>query len=252
MSELVLREVQNKVGYLTLNRPEVYNALNTELMRQLKSGLEAFNEDEAVHCIVLKGAGEAFSTGADIKEFGTQTNNQDRIQGRAQLTMDIHRMISQLDKPVIASVKKHVLAGGCGIALGCDLVIAADNAQFAYPEIKRGFVPAIVSPNLIRILDRKLAFELLITGRKISADEAFEWGLVNRVVKLEELEEKTKEFAEEISNFKLNALKMTKNLFYQVAEGTFEDALQTAKDSNIKMRQSDSFKEGVKEFILRK
>lgn len=252
MAELLLKSVENKVGYLTLNRPKVYNALNTEIMRELKNGLTDLNIDHSVNCIVLKGAGDAFSTGADIKEFGSQKANKEKIEERAQLTMDIHKMISKLDKPVLASVHNYVFAGGCGIALACDLVIAADNAQFSYPEIKRGFVPAIVSPNLIRVLDRKRAFELLITGRKIKAKEALEWGMINIVVPLAELETRTKELAEQIASYSLNSLKITKNLFYEVAEGGFEEALETARNSNVKMRQTDAFKEGVEKFINRK
>ncbi|WP_067724468.1 enoyl-CoA hydratase/isomerase family protein [Oceanobacillus damuensis] len=251
-SEPILQEVENKVGYITLNRPNNYNALNTELMRNLKRSLLEFNKNESVHCIVIRGAGNAFSAGADIKEFSSQTDNKAKIEERAQLTMEIHQMVNKLDKPVIASVQGYVYAGGCGIALGSDLVVAADNAVFSYPEIKRGFVPAIVSPNLVRILDRKRAFELLITGRKLHADEAYSWGLVNEVIPLEDLASRTKEFAEEIAAYSLNALTMTKNLFYEVAEGDFDNALQTARQSNIKMRQTDAFKKGVESFINRK
>lgn len=248
----VLQQVENRVGYITLNRPKSYNALNTELMRELKQSLLRFNDNEEVHCIVLRGAGNAFSAGADIKEFSSQTENKKKIEERANLTMEIHQMMSELNKPVIASVHNYVYAGGCGIALACDLVIAADNAQFSYPEVKRGFVPAIVSPNLVRILDRKRAFDLLITGRRINANEAKDWGLVNEVVNIEQLETSTKVYAEQISSYSLNALKMTKRLFYEVVEGDFETALMTAKDSNVKMRQTDEFNDGVKKFINRK
>lgn len=243
---------QDKVMVITLNRPEVYNALNTELMRELKVSLLSSDDNPDVNCVVIKGAGDAFCTGADIKEFSKQTNNVGAAAERAALTKEVHSLIPKLKKTIIASVHNYVFAGGCGIALACDMVIAADNAQFSYPEVKRGFVPAIVSPNLIRLTGRKKAFEMLVTGKKISAQEAFDMDLINKVVPLEQLEEETFKLASEISNYSSSALMMTKKLFYEVAEIPFDEAIEKAKNVNVLMRQSEDFKKGVQSFVERK
>lgn len=252
MGQFVNVSYNDKVMIITLHRPEVYNALNTGLMRELKEALLHSNENPDVNCVVLNGAGDAFCTGADIKEFSKQTNNVDAAAERAILTKEVHALIPKLNKPVIASVHNYVFAGGCGIALACDLVVAADNAQFSYPEVKRGFVPAIVSPNLIRLTGRKKAFELLITGKKISAQEAYEIDLVNKVVPTARLEEETLRLASEISNYSLSALTMTKRLFYEVAETPFDEALEKARNANVAMRQTEDFKKGVQSFVDRK
>lgn len=252
MKSILQMKVHNHVGYIILNRPEVYNALNTALMKQLKEALEKMNEDRDVSCIVLSGAGESFSTGADIKEFSAQTSNNEQIQERAQLTMDIHRMMSTLSKPIIASVKKYVFAGGCGIALACDLVLAASNSQFSYPEIRRGFVPALVTPNLARTIDRKKAFELLITGERINAEEALSYGMINHIYPVEELEEKTVEFAEKIAAYSPIALEMTKTIFYSTLDLPLDKALDEAREYNVKMRKTEHFKKGVQDFMNRK
>lgn len=238
-----------KVMNIILNRPEVYNALNTGLMQELHDALIAGDSSQDVNCIVISGAGDSFCTGADIKEFGKQTGNVDAAQKRAELTKSVHKMISKLSKPVIASVHKYTLAGGCGIALACDIVIAADNTVFSYPEVIRGFVPAIVSPNLAKITGRKKAFELLITGDRITAEEANRLNLVNKIVPLSDLKSETEAFARKIAGYSQTAVSMTKKLFYEVVETPFDEAIEIAKDANVKMRQSDDFKRGVESFL---
>lgn len=248
----VLAEISNHVGYITLNRPDAYNALSTKLMEQLKESLEAFESNDDVHCIVLKSSGEHFSTGADIKEFGKQTQNNEAIEYRAELTKSIHQLIPKLKKVIISSVKGYTLAGGCGIALACDLVITAENTVFSYPEINRGFVPAIVTPNLTKISHRKKAFEMLITGERYSAQDVLAAGMVNKVVATDALEEETKKLAEKIATHKPQSLAMTKSLFYEATDMSLIQGIEYAKDFNIKMRKSDEFKQGVQLFLERK
>ena len=249
---LVLAEITNHVGYITLNRPDAFNALSTNLMEQLKGALEEFESNDEVHCIVLRANGDHFSTGADIKEFGKQSQNNEAIEYRAELTKSVHQLIPKLKKVIISSVKGYTLAGGCGIALACDLVIASENALFSYPEINRGFVPAIVTPNLIKISDRKKAFEMLVTGDRYSAREVLSAGMINKVVDDNELEEETKRFAEKIAAHKPQSLAMIKSLFYEATDMNLIQGIEYAKDFNIKMRKSDEFKQGVQQFLERK
>lgn len=246
---IIQKTVENGIMKIHLNRPEVYNALSTELMRNLKLALLEANELPDVKVVILTGNGGIFSTGADIKEFSNQIGNIDVAKERADLTKEVHTLIPSLNKTVIASVEGYAFAGGCGIALACDLVIASDSAIFSYPEIKRGFVPAIVSPNLIRITSRKKAYEMLITGDRITADEAYRLGLVNYVTTKDNLEQKTNEISEKIAGYSLEALQMTKKLFYEVAEVQFQDAINIAKNINVKMRQTEAFKKGVESFV---
>ncbi|MEK4131120.1 enoyl-CoA hydratase/isomerase family protein [Solibacillus sp. FSL W8-0474] len=249
---VVIAEIENHVGYITLNRPDAYNALSTNLMELLKEELELFESNDDVHCIVLKANGEHFSTGADIKEFGQQTQNNEAIEYRAKLTKSIHQQIPSLKKVIISSVKGYTLAGGCGIALACDLVIAAENTMFSYPEINRGFVPAIVTPNLTKISHRKKAFEMLITGDRYSAKDLLVAGMINTVVAPDKLEEETKKLAEKIASHKPQSLAMTKSLFYEATDMNLIQGIEYAKDFNIKMRKSDEFKQGVQQFLERK
>jgi enoyl-CoA hydratase len=249
---VVLNHIENNVGYITLNRPDAYNALSTNLMEQLKFSLENFDCNEEVRCIVLQANGEHFSTGADIKEFGKQTQNNDAIEYRAELTKSIHQLIPKLKKVIISSVKGYALAGGCGIALACDLVIASESALFSYPEINRGFVPAIVTPNLTKISHRKKAFEMLITGDRYPAIEVLAAGMINKVVPANKLEEETKKLAEKIVSHKPKSLAMTKQLFYETTDVGLIEGINYAKDFNIKMRKSDDFQQGVQQFLERK
>src|SRR5699024_2361786 len=125
---------KDKIKIISLNRPEVYNALNTELMLELKQALLESNDNHEVNSVILNGKGKAFCSGADIKEFENQLDNNDAILKRAQLTKEIHSLIPDLQKTIIASVHNYVYAGGCGLALACDIVLAADDATFSYPE----------------------------------------------------------------------------------------------------------------------
>jgi enoyl-CoA hydratase/carnithine racemase len=246
--EFLLVGDQERVRTITLNRPDKLNALNSGMMNELKRALVQADTDEEIACVVLKGAGNAFSTGADIQEFKDR-NDEAAIRARAELTSEVHLLFRQIQVPVIAAVHQYAYAGGCGIALACDLVVAAEDAVFAYPEIQRGFVPAIVCANLIRIAGRRHAFDMLVTGRKIRAQEALAMNLVNQVVPRDQLDRVVSEMARQIAGYSRSALRMTKRLFYETAETDFESAIALARDMNIRMRQTSDFKKGVDTFL---
>lgn len=241
----------DKIKFITLNRPDKHNALNTKMYLELKKSLIKADENNEINVIVIRGEGNSFCSGADIKEFSDTNNNSESIENRASLAQEIHLLLRKINKPIIASVHKYVFAGGCGLALACDIVLAADNTEFAYPEIKRGFVPALVSPNLIRIAGPRKAFELLITGKKVKAEEALDMNLINRIEPIEELKNNTLVLAKQIANYSGSALKMTKNLFYNVSEMDFDKAMKLSKETNMQMRQTKDFKKGVEDFINR-
>src|SRR5262244_322358 len=180
--QTVLYEVEGTVARVTLNRPEKRNALNDAVIAGLKDGLKKASKDERVRVIVISGAGKDFCSGADLSALqkianaSVAENSED-----ARLLLELFLLMRQLPIPVVAAVTGRALAGGCGLATACDLVLAASSARFGYPEVKIGFVPAMVMAILRRNVSEKRAFELITRGAEISAEQAKEFGLVNQV-----------------------------------------------------------------------
>lgn len=253
-STTVLTERHDRVAVVTLNRPEARNALNRELLAELHLALEREAADPAVHAIVLTGTGPAFCAGADLKEAARGMSDGDfwtRYQ-RANQSMAVHRFLPRLPKPVIAGVNGYAVAGGCGLAMSCDLVVASDGARFGYPEVARGLVAAMVMVSLSRLVNRRQALDLLLTGRLIDAEEALALGLVNRVVPADELLPATLAYADQVARNSASALRVTKDLFRQVCEVDYDRALEYARDVNQMMRQTRDAQAGAAAFANRK
>jgi enoyl-CoA hydratase/carnithine racemase len=240
MESLLIEDKQaagGAVRVLTMNRPEKLNALNHALSQGLYDALWAAEADEAVAAVVLTGAGRAFCAGADIAEFSSLVPEDPRaVTGRADLTMGLHLAFSKLSKPVIAAVRGYAMGGGCGLALACDLVVASETAKFGYPEVKRGIVGAVVTPNLIRQVGRKAAFELLALGEPVGADKALALGMINRVVPDDRLGDEALAIATTIAGMSRDAMAATKRLFHRVADISLEQGLQVGRDTNVMMR----------------
>ena len=145
-------------------------------------------------------------------------------------------------------MRGYALAGGCGVALAADLVVASENALFGYPEIRRGFVPALVLVNLSKLVGRRRALEMILTGKRFGARQCLDWGLINQVVPDEQLETATTELAEMLAGLSASALARTKSLFYKASEQGLLDGLLTAKEVNEAMRKTKDFAAGVSEF----
>src|SRR6185369_773674 len=179
---MILYAVENSVAGITLNRPEKRNALNDELIAAIKHGLAQAAADENVRAIVISGAGKDFCSGADLSALQkiAQASASDNADDARSL-LDLFLQIRRIRVPVIAAVTGRALAGGCGLATACDLVLASETARFGYPEVKIGFVPAMVMAILRRNVSEKRAFELITRGEEISAGYAKEIGLVNQV-----------------------------------------------------------------------
>src|ERR1044071_1801441 len=178
----VLYSVESHVARITLNRPDKRNALNDALISGIKASLRNADRDERVRVVVISGAGKDFCSGADLSALqkiadAAVTENQDD----ARSLMELFLMLRGLAVPVVAAVQGRVLAGGCGLATACDLVIASSSARFGYPEVKIGFVPAMVMAILRRNVSEKRAFELITRGAEIGAEQAKQFGLVNQV-----------------------------------------------------------------------
>jgi enoyl-CoA hydratase/carnithine racemase len=246
---VVLLNKADAVATVTLNRPDARNALNQALLGELDRTLRACASDPDVRVIVLTGAGSAFCAGADLKETSGEYDSDFWARHeRVSQSMAIHKMIPQLPVPVVAAVNGYALAGGCGLAMSCDLVIASDRAQFGYPEAARGLVAAMVMVSLSRLVHRRVALDLLLSGRRVSAAEALDLHMVNRVVAHDALADEVQEYARAIAANSGSALRMTKYLYHQVSEMDFDRATEFARDFNLLVRQTSDAEAGAKSF----
>jgi enoyl-CoA hydratase/carnithine racemase len=233
----LLIEDDGAVRILTMNRAEKRNALNMALSEALRDALRAAEGAEGVRVIVLTGAGSAFCAGADLSEFAALTSaNEALVERRAELTMDLHAIFSQLTKPVVTAINGAAMGGGAGLALAGDIAIMSTAATLGYPEVKHGIVAAVVMANLVRNAGRKAAFELLATGKPIDAARAAALGLVNRAVAPDKLMHEALQFARGMAAIAPQAMGATKTLFYRVAELPFDEALAEGRDVNKRMR----------------
>jgi enoyl-CoA hydratase/carnithine racemase len=236
MSELLIED-RGAVRILTMNRPDKRNALNQALTEALLDGLRAAEADDLVRSIVLTGAGRAFCAGADLSEFKDLTPDRaDLVARRAELTMSLQGIFSTLSKPVVTAVNGAAMGGGAGLALAGDIAVMASTATLGYPEVKHGIVAAVVMANLLRNVGHKAAFELVATGEPVDAARALTIGLVNRVTAPERLMEEALDLAQRLAAVDRPAMAATKQLFYQVRDLPFRQALEAGRDVNKQMR----------------
>lgn len=236
---------------LTLNRPEARNALNRALLSALHDELHAAVEKPDIGAIVLTGTGPAFCAGADLKEAMSTPNGPEGFWtqfDRSNQSLELHRLLPKLAKPVIAAVNGFALGGGCGVAMSCDLVIASDRARFGYPEVSKGLVAAMVMVSLSRIVGRRQALDLLLSGRELTPPDALALGMINRIAPHDRLLDDAIAYANEIASNGASALRMTKLLFNHVAEMDMDRALDYARDTNLMLRQTRGASERLADF----
>ena len=249
MNEITSSE-ENLILTITLNRPEKRNALNDALVKSLKDVLREADKNERLLAIVIKGAGEDFCSGADlsalqkIAESDVMENLAD-----AENLLELFSLIRKIKIPVIAAVHGRALAGGCGLATACDLVLATKSARFGYPEVKIGFVAAMVTAILRRNLSEKRAFELVTQGFEFSSDEAEKIGLINRVFDDETFDEDVKKYVSVYEKVSRSAVILSKKLLYQMDGMTFETALETGAQINTIVRLTEDCQKGIARFL---
>lgn len=235
MNEVLLVEDRGPVRILTMNRPDKRNALNSELTQALFEALKSADNDQAVACVVLTGAGQGFCAGADLGEFkGLQEPSA--ADARAELTMQLHLVFSKMKTPVITAINGAAMGGGAGLAIAGDIAVMAHNAKLGYPEAKHGIVAAIVMANLVRQVGRKAAFELVALGEPIDAARALQIGMVNRVVPDTYVMQEALFLAEKLAAVARPAMAETKRLFHEVADLALAPALERGRDTNKRMR----------------
>ncbi len=249
-TQAVLYAVEGSIATVTLNRPEKRNALNEAMIDQLKSSLRKADDEPSIKAIIITGAGKDFCSGADllalqrIADSSVSENADD-----ARSLLDLFTLIRALTVPVIAAVRGRALAGGCGLATACDLVLASSNARFGYPEVKIGFVPAMVTAILRRNVSEKRAFELLSRGLEIDADTAREFGLVNQVFADENFDAEVSAYAVQFEKISRSAIALTKSLLYEIDGMAFHEALAAGADANVIARMTQDCRKGIEGFL---
>jgi methylglutaconyl-CoA hydratase len=247
---MILYAVENSVARIVLNRPEKRNALNDELIAEIKRGLEQAAGDDNVKVIVISGAGKDFCSGADLSALQkiAQASVSDNAEDARSL-LELFVQIRQIRVPIVAAVKGRALAGGCGLATACDLVLASETARFGYPEVKIGFVPAMVLAILRRNVSEKRAFELITRGEEIGAAYAKEIGLVNQVFSDDTFDEEVDAYVRRFTEVSSTAVALTKGLLYQVDGLAFLEALETGADVNLIARMTEDCQRGISRFL---
>ena len=245
-----LYAVEGSIARITLNRPEKRNALNDELIAGIKTDLRAGADDPAVRAVVISGAGKDFCSGADLSAMqkisqASITENADD----AHSMMELFTLMRELPIPVIAAVHGRALAGGCGLASAADLVLAAESARFGYPEVKIGFVPAMVMAILKRNVSEKQAFELITRGGEITANRAYEVGLVNQVFADEVFDAEVQSYVSVFEKVSKSAVALSKALLYQIDGLAFREAIETGADVNVIARLSEDCQLGIARFL---
>ena len=247
----VTYESHNRIGYITLNRPEKRNALNPELVADLKYAFELAEEDENAKVIILKANGKAFCAGADLAVMQKmQTNTLEENIDDSESLMLLYKKIYTLKKIVIAQVEGHAIAGGAGLATVCDFAYATNEVKFGYTEVAIGFVPAIVSVFLIKKIGEAKAKELLLTGTIITAKHAVEYGIFNAVYFEGNIEYEVNQFARKlIKSASTDSLRLTKQLIADVQSLSYSEALLHASKINAISRETDDCKKGIASFL---
>ena len=249
-NDVVLYSLDDGVARVRLNRPEKRNALNDELIAALKVALNRADQDEETRVILLSGEGKDFCSGADLSALqeiseGSVSENAADARSLVELFVQMRRV----RVPIVAAVRGKALAGGCGLASACDLVLASSSARFGYPEVKIGFVPAIVLAILRRNISEKRAFELLTRGEETSAEEAKALGLVNQVFSEEKFAEEIAAYVKKFTEVSKSAVSLTKTLLYQVDGLSFIEALETGADVNVIARLTEDCQKGIARFL---
>lgn len=250
MSAPLRVEVADGVATLTLDRPEKRNALNGPLVEALLEALRASAEDEAVRVVVLRGAGPDFCSGADLAEL-ERIAGQDREANLADARRlgELFLAPRRHPRPVVAVVHGRALAGGCGLATACDLVLAHEEAELGYPEVRLGFVPAMVMALLRRKVSEGTAFELCTRGDRLGAAEAERLGLVTRVLPADGFDEAVHRYVGGLARRPPEAVRMTKSLLYELDDLSVEEGVARGAEVNADARTTDECREGVRRFL---
>lgn len=239
------------IGTVTINRADKRNALDSATIDGIRVAMIQMETENDVRVIVLRGDGPDFCAGADLAQLqriAAGADSMDNLRDAQQLG-DLFIRMRRGSKPIIAAVHGSAIAGGAGLAGACDIVLAADDAVFGYPEVHLGFVPAMVMALLRRAVGEKLAFELVTRGDRIDANEAHRIGLVNRVFPADDFDSSVNAYAARMTHTSVSALALTKRLLYGMDGLSFEEAIARGAEVNALARATNDCREGVRRFL---
>jgi methylglutaconyl-CoA hydratase len=248
--QTVLFSVDQSIARITLNRPDKRNALNDQIVSEFKDALKAAAADESVRVVLVTGAGKDFCSGADLASL--QRISQAGVEesmGSARVMGELFVEMRRYPRPIIAAVRGRALAGGCGLATACDMILAAESAHFGYPEVNIGFIPAMVMAILRRSVSEKRSFELITLGEIISAKSALEAGMINRVFADDQFESSVEAYVMQMATKSASAVSLAKNLLYHMDGMTFETAIEAGIQLNAITRMTEDCKRGVERFL---
>ena len=252
MTDLIRMEQRGAVATIVLSRPAKKNALDRAMADALREALLDADRDAEVRVVIMRGAGDDFCAGADLAALETMIDaGPEAHREDARALGDVFLTLRGMRKPVIAAVHGRALAGGAGLASACDIVIAHEHAELGYPEVRVGFVPAMVMTMLRRAVGEKRAFDLVASGRTVRAAEAERIGLVSRVLDGGEFEAGVAALADALAKSPPAALAITKRLFYELDGLDFRESIDAGVRGNVEARATEDFKAGVRRFISR-
>ncbi len=248
----VIITTEGSICTITLNRPDKRNALNDELIEALKNAFREADADENVKCIILRGAGKDFCSGADLSALQKIANAslEENLEDARSLG-ELYKLIRRVKVPVIAAVHGRALAGGCGLAMACDIILAASTARFGFPEVKIGFVPAMVAAIVRRNMSEKEAFAMVTLGKEMDAEQLQNTGVIHHVFHDDNFEQDTFAFAEQYSRLSGSAVQMTKQLLYDIDNLTFDAAIEHGAQTNAKARMTEDCQKGIAKFLAK-
>jgi len=249
-AEHVIAGLADGVLTLTLNRPGKRNALDTALIVALHEAIERADLDAGVRIVALRGAGKDFCAGLDLSELLASADaSPQENEASARRLGDVFIRLRRMPKPVVGVVHGRALAGGCGLATACDLIVAHADAVFGYPEIQRGFVPAMVMAMLRRAVGEKVAFDLAATGRQISAAAARQLGLVARVFPAASFEQDVAQFLRDLAGSSVSALALLKQQLHALESLPFEEGIALGAQVNAVARTTPEFRKALESFL---
>lgn len=242
----LLVEMRGKVGLITLNRPKAMNALNEEILRELVQAARSFDSDAGIGAILITGNERAFAAGADIKAMA-EASMTEMLSGSF---IDLFDGLRKVKKPIIAAVSGYALGGGCELAMSCDMIVAAENARFGQPEVTIGVIPgAGGTQRLTQAVGKVIAMEMVLNNRSLSAQEALQYGLVNRVVPNERCLDEALALAAEVAERAPLAVRMGKEAVNKSFELSLSEGLEAERRTFYMLFATEDQKEGMQAFV---
>jgi methylglutaconyl-CoA hydratase len=245
---LIKFSVADGVARITLNRPEKRNALNPQMVAELRTALDRAAEDTSTRVILLRGEGKDFCAGLDLKAL-TQSDEALDHMASARALAELYLAMRRNPKPIVAAVHGRAIGGGCGLATASDLIVATDTAEFRYPEVNLGFIAAIVLSLLRRLVGEKQAFEIVALGDSIPVAFARQVGIVNHVYPEREFDENVEGYVAKLASKSPSALTLTKDLFYHIDGMSFEAAIHAGLYGNALARMTPDARKGFQRFV---